>query len=538
MPQPCPASPLRDLRPSPSGLVALVPLVALVLLLLLARSAPAAAADLWLEPLSYRSLEADRRVGVRLFLGDWRSARVEARRPERMAGLWVQGPRGWTEVRGRGGDDPIGLAPLEGEGAHLLAWRGRPGFGRLAPAAWLRLFEESGRDPAEAPTEVEGVRYTRCAKALVLAGGSGASGDPWARPLGLELELSLLGAPHDWPSSASGGLEGLPVKLLRGDRPLAGVLLRAWCLDAAGEARAPIRARTDASGVARLDLPQRGRWVVCATALAPGDLTRWEASFTSLSFSAEAGPPVRGPAALAAVLARAREANALRPLLGVHHFRFDRRYFGPAGEAQGVDETLMTYTLSLDEEASELRVAVDVSPRGRAHAIVFEYAVDVATGRMAWLHNSEGAFAPQGGALALPGGASSVDEALLLPKVVGVFLIPQLAAALPPGSLPGALRLVDLTPFATLSRPLILRPARVGEPDHSPEVTTWVTEEGGPGVTTRVRVAGAGPFRGKLIEIQTRSEVDAAGQLRTLNDCARLSPEDYRARFRDWFGAE
>ena len=515
------------------------------------------AADLWLEPLSYRSPSAERRIGVQARFGDLRASRVEERRLERLEGLWVQGPRGWAEVAGEAGDDPLGLAPIRGEGAHLLALRGRAGSGRLAPEGWRRLFAESGRDPADAPGEVSEVRYVRYAKALILAGAAGVRGQPWAKPLGLELELLLLAAPHDSPSSSAGGIEGLPLQLVAGGRPLAGVPLRAWCLDVdplreGAELPALVTATTDAEGIARLDLPRRGRWVVCATALAPGDLTRWEAAFTSLSFSADPAPPVRGPAALALALSEARERDLLRPLLGVHHFRFDRRYFGPAGEEQGADHTLMTYTLELDEsapgpptpgeaepeEGPVLRVAVDVSSQGRAHAVVFEYAIDVTSGRLRWLRNQSGDFRPEAGRLALPAGEVEVDEELLLPKVVGVFLIPQLAAALPPGSLPSALRLIDLTPFATLSRALLLRPARPGEADFDPQATTWVTEEGRAARTTRVRVAHSGPFRGKLIEIQTRSEVDAGGQLRMLNDCARLSPEDYRAQFQAWFGSE
>jgi uncharacterized protein DUF4198 len=447
-----------------------------------------------------------------------------------MRGMWVQGPQGWREAEGKEGDDPIGMVGLQGTGAHLVAYRGQPGFGRLGGEGWLRLFRESGQDQTEAPSRVTAVRYRRSAKALVLAGAP--KGRPWTKGVGLELELIPLRAPHEL-SPGKAGLTTLPMRLVWEGAPQTGVELRAWPLEGAPLAE-PVVGTTNEEGVASLRLTRRGKWVVCATALRKGDLTRWEAGFTSFSFSADPAPPAAGPAALAAAVRAAKERGALKAVLGTHHFTFNRRHF-EGGKEVGVDETLMTYEVSLGEGGQSLRVGVDVSPRGTPHGIVFEYVIDLADGRLRWLQNNEGRFAPAGGRLKTARGPARVDQDLLLPKVVGVFLVPMLARAVP-DSLPGSLRMVDLTPFATLSRPLLLRPAQVGEADHSKEWETWVTEEGRARPTTRVRAALKGPFKGKLVEIRTRSLIGIDGPVVSLNDCRRISAADYRKRWQEWFG--
>lgn len=499
---------------------------------------PAQGADLWLEPLRFRSERPGGRIGIRARLGDQRRSRALERQRERTRGLWIQGPTGWSEVSGEAGDDPIGLARLEGEGAHLLAYRGRPGFGRLGNAGWLRLFRESGRDPADAPLRVTPVRYQRSAKALVLAGAPQAR--PWERALGLELELIPLAAPHGLSEARAGDerrLAPLPFRLVWRGVPQAEVELRAWPTE--GEPIAEVlSATTNAKGEASLHLTRRGAWVVCATALREGDLTRWEAAFTSFSFSADPAPPARGPAALARALREAQRRQVLAPLLGTHHFTFNRRHY-EGGKEVGVDEMIMTYTLRLDApsvaDSGSLRVAVDVSPQGTPHGVVFEYSIDLRSGRLRWLSNNEGRFVPKGNQLQTARGPAEVDQDLLLPKVVGVFLVPMLAAAMP-DALPSSLRLVDLTPFATLSRPLLLRPARSGEADYSASFETWVTEEGRSLPTTRVRAARSGPFKGKLVEIRTQSLQGVRGPVVSLNDCKRITPAQFKARWRAWFG--
>ncbi|MBL4848597.1 MAG: DUF4198 domain-containing protein, partial [Planctomycetes bacterium] len=267
-------------------------------ILLSTLAGPAWAADLWLEPARFRFEASGGRVGVRAQLGTPRSARPQLRRAARAQGLWVQGPQGWLEAPGKSGDDPIGMASLRGDGAHLLAYRGKRGFGRLGNEGWLRLFRETGRDVADAPTHVTSVLYQRSAKALVLAGPP--RGAPWLKALGLELELIPLAAPHEL-ADAPGGLASLPLRLVWRGQPQVGVELRAWPLDGA-KLKEAITATTDKRGQASIRLTRRGAWVVCATALRKGDLTRHEVGFTSFSFSADPAPPAPGPAALARAL--------------------------------------------------------------------------------------------------------------------------------------------------------------------------------------------------------------------------------------------
>ena len=501
-----------------------VALLSLTPALLLGLLAPSTwAADLWLEPSQTRP-EARGRVGVRARLGDATRSRPVSRRPERLEHLRARGPAGWVEVPGQPHDDPAGMVPLQGAGLHAVVWRGKLGFGRLGAAGLQRLIAESGAR-VEAPSEpVVHLVYRREAKALLHA-GEGGQGPDATRPLGLELELTPLLSPHQLAEGAK-GLSALPLRLTWSGRPVVGAELRVF---GAGE-HPPLR--TDARGEARLRLPRRGRWVIAATALRAGrDLARYEVAFTSLSFDAAVEPPTPGAPALAAVLTRALESGAIQRVLGRHCFRFDRRSYDEAGREVATTPMLMTYELSLDRAAESLVVAVDVSPRAEAHAITFRYEVGL-DGRFRRLTNRDGEFALKGSALALPQGATAqVEPRLLLPKVVGVFALPMLHDQ----GLPARIRLVDLTPFATLSRPLVLQRVTVG-PELDAKHHTWTTEEGRAGWTTRVRVAREGPFAGKLVEIRTRSELDAGGRLRALNDCRRLSPAEFARSWKEWFG--
>ncbi|MGE0707909.1 MAG: DUF4198 domain-containing protein [Planctomycetota bacterium] len=501
----------------------------LSLLLLLLAALPAAAADLWLEPIDFRP-GAEGRVGVRARLGESvPSARAVARRADRLRDVWVRGPRELAAVAGEEGDDPLAMVPVQGSGLHAVGYRGRVGLGTLARAGFERLVREAGTrlgDPLEDATVT--VLYARHAKALLYAGEGGAPG-PYDRALGLDLELVPLDDPHALREE-QGGLP-LRVRLVWGGRAVAGAEVRARCLDpSAPEAQAS--ARTDAAGAAVLRLPRRGGWALCATGVRPGvDLAPWEVAFTSLAFDAAPRPPAPGAPALAAVLARALERGTLRRALGVHHFTFDRRHYDEAGHEVAVEASIMTYTLSLDEARGSFRVAVDVSPQGHPHGIVFDYEVGL-DGRLRRLQNQEGTWALEGVRLGLPGGARVVDPRLLLPKVVGAFAIPMLAEA----GAPRAIRLVDLTPFGTLSRAMTFEEVGPGHEDHAADAVTWVTHEGRPQRTTRVRVATRGPLAGKLIEIQTRSEVDERGRVRALNDCQRLDSAEYERRWKAWFG--
>jgi uncharacterized GH25 family protein len=162
-------------------------------------------------------------------------------------------------------------------------------------------------------------RYRRCCKAWL----DGRDERRATKPLGQPLELVPRGRPGAAPE--------LRVRVLWQGRPLAGVLVKAWCqpLQPDGSTRAVLErdsvavsqvARSDANGDVRLDVHARGEWLVSAvhmvaaaeTKPAPGTpAADWESTWASLTFAR----PVRSTPALSAPGASspAARGTAARP---------------------------------------------------------------------------------------------------------------------------------------------------------------------------------------------------------------------------------
>jgi uncharacterized GH25 family protein len=119
-------------------------------------------------------------------------------------------------------------------------------------------------------------RYVKNAKTFVRVGEPAAEERTWAEPLGLALEI----VPERDPTTVKEG-EALPVRVLRGGKPLAGFLLG---YVSAGETREHV-AMTDADGRASAKLDARGVWLVHGTDLrrTESNLEReWESDFTTM----------------------------------------------------------------------------------------------------------------------------------------------------------------------------------------------------------------------------------------------------------------
>jgi len=117
--------------------------------------------------------------------------------------------------------------------------------------------------------------YAKNAKVMVpgtLKGPSTA-----ADPVGLKLELVLLGDPAANPSDGK-----LPVLVLLDGKPRDGLSIALT-----GEHDGPIqRQRTDAKGSAVFRFPQAGRWMLSATDLVAVDASKgdWQSQFSTLVF--------------------------------------------------------------------------------------------------------------------------------------------------------------------------------------------------------------------------------------------------------------
>ena len=257
------------------------------------RAAPLLAHDFWIEASSFRP-PVGSTVGLRLFVGP----NFEGEPFPRVPGLVSRfvlvsaapGSKDVVErdVPGRAGMDPAGVIRVDAPGLQIVAYRSLNSTLTVEPAKFDAYLEEEGLEKiaelrqklgeADVPAREA---FSRCAKALLLAGGDPAAGED--RAVGLTLELVAERNPY----TLSPGDE-LPVRLLLENQPLAGALVSALLH---GEPAVKASARTDRGGRARLRLPRRGFWLVKAVEMsrAPeGVDAEWQSLWASLTF--ENGP--------------------------------------------------------------------------------------------------------------------------------------------------------------------------------------------------------------------------------------------------------
>jgi len=149
--------------------------------------------DFWLEPSSFR-VEPGTAVELRLRVGEHFIGDALPRNPALLAQFIAAGPAGLRSVPGQNGMDPAGVIRLEQSGLVVVGFRSRHSAVDLKPEAFNAYLAEEGLDHIAA---VRGAReqpegsvrelFSRCAKALLLAGAG--SGDGHDRVLGFTLEL-------------------------------------------------------------------------------------------------------------------------------------------------------------------------------------------------------------------------------------------------------------------------------------------------------------------------------------------------------------
>lgn len=117
--------------------------------------------------------------------------------------------------------------------------------------------------------------YVKSVKTFVRVGEPVAEDRGWAEPLGLPLEI----VPERDPTALREG-DKLPVRVLRGGKPLAGFAL---AYVSAGETHEHV-AITDEEGRASAALDAHGTWLVHGTDLRPGTTPdrEWESDFTTM----------------------------------------------------------------------------------------------------------------------------------------------------------------------------------------------------------------------------------------------------------------
>jgi len=262
----------------------LLPIVAAALIA--AASATVSAHDFWIEPTAFRpTLGA--LVGLRLMVGQDLLGDPVPRDPtaiERFSFYRVaRVPGSEQPVPGREGADPAGILRVDAQGLLIVAYHSRPHAIELTADKFEQYLGDEGLDAVKRVTAGSPVRrvahelYSRCAKALLWSGTTGAADRD--RPIGLPLELVAERNPY---VSASG--DDLSFTLLYEGKPQADALVVAINRD--GPSR-KLTARSDRRGRVTFRLTRSGSWLVKAVHMIPAKPETgadWESFWASITF--------------------------------------------------------------------------------------------------------------------------------------------------------------------------------------------------------------------------------------------------------------
>lgn len=250
--------------------------------------------DFWIEPESFSPKHGEL-LRVRLKVGDFGRGDNVPRSEQRLVRFELAAADRTKPLVGRDGQEVAGLVRVESEGTLVLGYVSNHAFVELAPAKFATYLEEKGLDAVAAARAKRGELdrpgrelYSRSAKSLITVTAPSTEG--FDRVMNLPLELIPNKNPSTLARRADGsGYEALPVTLFFEQKPLAGALVAALCLDEPrDDTSATIFARTDELGRASLALTRSGRWLIAAVhmraAAANEQRADWESFWGSLTF--------------------------------------------------------------------------------------------------------------------------------------------------------------------------------------------------------------------------------------------------------------
>jgi uncharacterized GH25 family protein len=264
----------------------------LLALLLCCRASSASAHDFWLQPTDYWT-GPNVVTAIELQVGHGPFRQRSPIRASRISRFEATSPDG-TVVDLRRGLRPGGATDdgdfrLANRGSYVLALQTDDQAQTHLPAIRFNDYlHVEGLTPALEQrarlhrTDADGSeRYSRCAKAIVQVGPSGAATrDQVSRPVGLPLEIVPDANPYAVPRLAS-----LPVHVIYAGRPLAGALVK--LTDLKNDASPFEMHLTDRDGRATFTMPRSGNWllnVIWTKPLPASADTDFETIFSSLSF--------------------------------------------------------------------------------------------------------------------------------------------------------------------------------------------------------------------------------------------------------------
>jgi uncharacterized GH25 family protein len=249
---------------------------------------PLFAHDFWIEPTTFHP-EVGSTVGLSLRVGQGFRGDPVPLMPDKIVKFVTVSAAGVeTAAGGIPGRDPAGRARVSEPGFVIAGYRSSPSSLELPADKFEAYLKDEGlekiiairarRGESEKPSKEI---YSRCAKALLDAGGAGNAG--FDRALGLRLELVPETSPKKLPANAGGSV---PVRLLFEGKPLAEALVVAINRD---DPDKRLSARTDKAGRVVLALPRGGVWLVKAVHMVPAPAESgadWESLWASLTFEA------------------------------------------------------------------------------------------------------------------------------------------------------------------------------------------------------------------------------------------------------------
>ena len=237
--------------------------------------------DMWIEPATFRP-DPGQVVAVKLRVGQDLLGDPIPRSAHLIRDFVIADGVGRQNVAGREGSDPAGFVRVANAGVSVIGYNSNASAVELEAEKFNAYLKEEGLDAvlaARVRRKESGKKvreqFSRCAKSLLSAGAG--QGD---RILGFPLELLA----EQNPYSLKPG-EALPVRLVYGNRPLAGALVVAINRLRPAE---KVTARTDREGRVKLLLNRDGMWMVKAvhmTAAQAGAEADWSSYWASLTFA-------------------------------------------------------------------------------------------------------------------------------------------------------------------------------------------------------------------------------------------------------------
>jgi uncharacterized GH25 family protein len=249
--------------------------------------------DFWIEPTTFRP-PLNAAVGVRLQIGQGFQGEPLPRNPALIERFVIVSAGGEAPIPGQPADDPAGVVRIASPGLQILGYRSKNSSVSLEAEKFESYLREEGLETIVAERARRGESqkpsrelFSRCAKALLLAGPETPATGGQDRELGFTLELRAEKNPYALRAGAE-----LPVRLTYEGKPLAGALVKAI---PKGHAEEALTQRSSKSGRVRLRLAREGPWLIEAVHMvaAPADSgADWQSLWASLTFEMPAGSPV------------------------------------------------------------------------------------------------------------------------------------------------------------------------------------------------------------------------------------------------------